>query len=124
MKELIAELERAEEGSRKLDALVFCAALHPDKKPERNFFYTNREEWGVFVTNQPRPGITFHDAPHYTTNLQDALGLALQFDSVTAHTLFSAALSRAWADYTEDWARHLARLLTIGVLRKRAGSDE
>lgn len=72
---LIAELERAEEGSRELDASIFCAVKFPGHKPERNFFYKNRDEWGVFVSNQPKPGMTFHDAPHYTTSVDAALTL-------------------------------------------------
>lgn len=75
MPTLIERLEQASESSRELDAWIFCAVGHPDKKPERNFFYKSREEWGVFVTNAPKPGITFHDAPHYTTSIDAALTL-------------------------------------------------
>lgn len=75
MDELIKRLEAATGPDRELDACIFCALLHPDKKPERNLFYTNREEWGVFVTNQPAPGMTFYDAPIYTASLDAAMTL-------------------------------------------------
>lgn len=83
---LIARLEAAKEGSRELDAWIFCSVEHPDKKPEHNLFYKNREEWGVFVSNAPSPGMTFHDAPHYTTSLDAALtlvpdGMCWRYDS-------------------------------------------
>lgn len=74
MPTLIHRLE-TEAPSRELDAYIFCAVHHPDKKPSRNFFYSNREEWGVFQTNAPKPGITFIDAPHYTTSLDAAVSL-------------------------------------------------
>ena len=80
MTSLLYKLEQATEGSRELDGEIFCAVLHPDKTPTRNFFYKNRDEWGVFVSNQPKPGMTFHDAPHYTTSLDDALTLVEGWD--------------------------------------------
>lgn len=73
--ELISALEAASGPSRELDGWIFCAVHHPNERPQRNFFYMNREEWGAFISNQPRPGITFHDAPHYTESIDAALTL-------------------------------------------------
>lgn len=75
MQDLIARLEAATGPSRELDAVVFCAAVHPEHKPARNFFYKNRDEWGIFISNHPRPGLTFHDAPRYTASIDAALTL-------------------------------------------------
>lgn len=75
---LNALADRVEAGSgpdRELDAAVWCALLHPMQKPQRNFFYTAREEWGFFTTNQPLPGLTFHEAPPLATDLTAVVSL-------------------------------------------------
>lgn len=72
---LLQRVESAKCGDRELDAIVWCALEHPMEKPQRNFFYTNREEWGFFKTNQPLPGLTFFDAPPLTSSIDAALAL-------------------------------------------------
>lgn len=72
---LVKRLEGEVGPDRELDAWIFCAVRYPHLKPSRNFFYKNRDEWGVFVTNQPEPGTTFHDAPLYTASIDAALTL-------------------------------------------------
>lgn len=86
----IARIEAATGADRELDAWIFCAAEHPDKKPQRNFFYKNRDEWGVFVTNQPEPGLVFHDAPHYTASIDAALTLVPEGGSL--HGLYQRTM--------------------------------
>lgn len=72
---LLDRVRQASGGDRELDAIVWCALEHPMEKPQRNFFYTNREEWGFFKTNQPQPGLTFYDAPPLTASIDAALSL-------------------------------------------------
>lgn len=72
IREVIEKLEALADPSREVDAYIFCAVHHRDKKPSRNWLYENREEWGVFVSNAPLPGIVFHDAPRYTASVDAA----------------------------------------------------
>ncbi|AEI71033.1 hypothetical protein [EBPR siphovirus 2] len=73
LNDLAARCESGSGADRELDAVIWCAVEHPDRRPEKDFFYTAREEWGYFTTNQPLPGMTFHDAPHLTDSLDAAV---------------------------------------------------
>lgn len=79
MDDLIQELEQAQEGSRELDAYVWWTV---DKRcAQMPFFHASLgkpqgqpDDWNAVPKGLGRHGVIV-SAPHYTTNLQDALGL-------------------------------------------------
>lgn len=78
MDDLIAELEQAQEGSRELDARVAVEWLYLDCTDEAyvklpNQYDTEARRGDYWLVQ--RSGKQLKAAPHYTTNLQDALGL-------------------------------------------------
>ena len=113
---ILERLEGAVEGGRELDAWIFCAVLHTDKKPQRNFLYTNREEWGVFVTNQPKPGLTFHDAPRYTTTWDAAFTLLLEGAEYSISTLYGIADVELPLNSSDVDSQHVRRLDCNAIL--------
>lgn len=79
MKDLIAELERAEVGSRELDAKI-AVATFDEFSPSGDLVYAklpNRYDHCTAGTywRKSRSGASLYTAPHYTTSLDAALTL-------------------------------------------------
>jgi len=123
MTDLIAELEQAQEGSRELDARVAVEWLYLDCTDEAyvklpNQYDTEARRGDYWLVQ--RSGKQLKAAPHYTTNLQDALGLVPEGTYWAVRTTgdtFSALVVPEDQNHRPTYAATPALALTIAALR-------
>jgi len=129
LNDLARRCEEGSGGDREMDAIIWCAVEHPDQRPQKDFFYTAREEWGYFTTNQPLPGMTFHDAPHLTSSLDAAVSFVeralplCEWEVTTTGFKPGATVIPNGSPHGGSYAASPARALMAAALRALAHKD-
>lgn len=128
MTDLLSELQHATKGSRELDAKILAI------KEDRELFYSGDDLMGksrqaphdACILYSPKRDYTY--VPHYTTNLQDALGLVPEGCAYIIEfwpdTGASADVVRVGDKPSGSvYAKTPALALCIAALKAREGND-
>jgi hypothetical protein len=135
MTDLIRRLEEAKEGSRELDAAIAALIRHPvsDKGTVLpDWVHRNFPEWTILQGGRLEAGCIW-EAPHFTTNLQDAVSavpddLWVKIEhrrNDSGERICVAVLELDRRPYTAvGWAQTFPLALCIAILRAMEAKNE